>query len=138
MSGRRSAPSLPNHGRRSAPSLPDHGRRGTPSLPNHGRRSAPSLPVKMAVAKIDEWPVFRPFDQFLTDRILQNVISLLAPALIMPQPMFKKIALPADAQCFGRPFFPFAHDRLQRLPRWWKRQQGVQMIRHEQEQMRPP
>ena len=62
-----------------------------------GRRSAPSLPIEqwtLTIAKINERPFFRARDQFLADRILQNVIRLFAAAFVLSQPMLKEITLP--------------------------------------------
>jgi hypothetical protein len=81
-----------------------------------GRRRAPSLPVKLrsfTIAEINERPFFRAYDQFLPNGILQNVIRLFATAFVLSQPMLKEIALPYNAEFFGRPFLPFADDQLQ-------------------------
>ena len=106
-----------------------------------GRRSAAPLPSELrtlAICKINERPIFGTRDEFFSNGIFQNVIGFLPPTFVIPQTMFKKIALPDNADFFGRPFFPFADGALNRLARRWKRNQRVQMIRHEQEKIRPP
>ena len=92
----------------------------------------------LAVAEINEWPIFQARDQLLANGILQNVFRFLAPAFVLAQPVFKEIALPDDAEFLGRPFLPFFDDELQRFPGRWKGKQCVQVVRHEQEEMRPP
>ncbi|HNQ74664.1 MAG TPA: hypothetical protein PKN95_13820 [Verrucomicrobiota bacterium] len=123
-----------------------HGTRGMtdvfrPLLRGRGQRSALSLPRKLrplAIREINERPLFGASDKLFPNRIFQNVIGLLPPALVVPQAMFKKIALPADADFFCRPFLPFADDALDGFVGRRKGNQRVQMIRHQQKQMRPP
>jgi hypothetical protein len=52
--------------------------------------------------------------------------------------MLEKIALPLNAEFFGRPFFPFADNRLNALNRVGKRDQQVDMIRHQQTEVYTP
>ena len=107
------------------------------------RRNADSPPsIKklrtFAVGEINERPVFRTLDQFLAHGILQNVIRFIPAALFASQAMLEKIALPADAHGFGRPFLPFADNELERLAGRRERNQRMNVIRHEQKNMRPP
>jgi hypothetical protein len=97
-----------------------------------GRRSAASLPVKLwslAVGEMDKRPFFRAGYQLLPDGIPQDVIRLFVAAFVMSQPRFKKIALPNQAEFFGRPFLPFTDDSLQRFSRRWEGKQRMQMVR---------
>ena len=99
-----------------------------------------SLPVKLrpTVCEINVRPVFRLRDELLSDGILQNVIRFFAPAFVMSQPVLEEIPLPDNASFLGRPFLPFADDGFERLARWRKRNQRVNMIGHEEEKIRPP
>src|SRR6266540_2673004 len=56
----------------------------------------------------------------------------------MSQPMLEEITLPGNAEFFCCPFLPFTDNQFERFARWRKRQQRMQMVRHEQEQIRPP
>ncbi len=106
-----------------------------------GQRSAPSLPFKFrpfAITKINERPIFQTCNQTLAHRICQNVIRFLTSTLVVPQTMLKEIALPDDADFFGSPLLPFRDNLFERLSRRRKRQKCMQMIRHEQKQIRPP
>ncbi|HTB82533.1 MAG TPA: hypothetical protein VK742_02660 [Candidatus Sulfotelmatobacter sp.] len=110
-------------------------------LYRRGQRSALSLPGELrtlAICKINKRPIFRTCDEFFPDRIFQNVIRFLFPAFIIPQAVFKKVALPKDAGLFRRPFLPFADDILDSFAGRRKRNQRMQMVRHQQKQMRPP
>ena len=100
-----------------------------------------SLPFKLRalpVSEINKWPIFGTRCELFPYGISQDIISLFPAAFLMPQPMFKEITLPADANVLGRPFFPFADDALYGFTRWREGNQGVNMIGHEQEQIRPP
>jgi len=105
-----------------------------------GHRRAMSLPELRAltVGEMDEWPVFGMGCEFLSHRILQNVIRLCPAAFFLSQAMFKKVALPVDADGFGGPFLPFTDNQLDRLAGRREGNQGVDVIGHEQENMRPP
>ncbi len=92
----------------------------------------------LAVGEIGEWPVFNASDKFFPHGVFQNVICFLPTAFIVPQAMFEKIALPADADFLRRPFFPFADDGLDCFAGRRKRNQRVQMVGHEQKNVRPP
>ena len=52
--------------------------------------------------------------------------------------MLKEIPLPNDADYFRRPLLPFTDDGLQRLAGGRKGNQRMQMIRHQQKNVRPP
>jgi len=103
-------------------------------------RSAMSLPKwrALAVGKVNERPVFGTRREFFPHGIAQDVISLFPAAFCVSQPMLEEIALPANAHGLGRPFFPLADDELDAFAGWRKGNQGVNMIGHEQENMRPP
>ena len=103
--------------------------------------SEPSLifkPRSFAIAEIDVGPVFRTRHELLPHWIGQNVIPFLSAALLVSQPVLEEVLLPGDADLFGRPFLPFAHDPPDWFGRWGKRQQRMQMIRHQQKHIRPP
>ena len=108
--------------------------------PLPGHHSAMSLPKwrSLAIGEINEWPVFGTRREFFPHGILQDVISLFPTAFCVSQPVLEEVALPANAHGPGRPFFPFADDELDRLAGWRKGNQGVNMIGHKQENMRPP
>ena len=108
--------------------------------PLPGHRSAMSLPKwrTLAIGEINEWPVFGTRREFFPHGILQDVISLFPTAFCVSQPVLEEIALPANARGLGRPFFPFADDEPDAFAGWRKGNQGVNMIGHEQENMRPP
>jgi hypothetical protein len=108
-----------------------------------GRAAALSLPLigklrALAAGEINERPVLRTRRQVFPHWILQNVISLFAATFLVSQPVFEKIALPADARGFSRPFLPFADNQPDWFVGWGKGNQGVNMIGHEQEYMWPP
>jgi hypothetical protein len=52
--------------------------------------------------------------------------------------VLEEIILPVEAQLLGRPFLPFADQQPERLARRRKREQRMQMIGHEQKEIRPP
>ena len=100
--------------------------------PAGARTARRSVPTKssfklrtLTIGEINKRPVLRPCHEFFPHGIFQNVIRLMPTAFIVPQAMFKEVALPADAGLLGRPFFPLAHDRLQRLAGRRKRNQRV-------------
>ena len=98
----------------------------------------PYLEWALAVSKIDERPIFGMRHEFFSHRILQNVIRFFPATFIMPQAMLKEITLPMDADGLSRPFFPFTDDQFDRFVRGWKRNQCMNVIRHDQKNMRPP
>ena len=55
----------------------------------------------------------------------------------MTQPVIEKIPLPLDAKCPGNVFLPFTHNLRHRFI-YWKRDQGMQMIRHQKQELHPP
>jgi hypothetical protein len=114
-----------------------------------GRRAAPSEDVpagstligklrSLAVGEVNERPSFRTRRKIFPHGVLQDVIPLFLPAFFMPQPMLKEIALPFDPQCFGRPFFPLAHNEPDGFAGWPEGNQGVNMVGHKEENIRPP
>jgi hypothetical protein len=112
-----------------------------PAGESTGAQGGRSLPLELrafTVAETNERPVFRTRDQFLAGWVLQNVIRLLATALVISQAVLKTITLPVDAEFFGSPFLPFADHSSERFSGGWKGKQGVQVIGHEQEQIGPP
>ena len=76
------------------------------SLPLIGKLRA------LAVGEINKRPVLRTRRQVFPHWILQNVISLFAATFLVSQPVFEKIALPADAELSRGPAFPGCHDLL--------------------------
>ena len=91
-----------------------------------------------AISKIHKRPIFGTRHQFLAHRIFQDVIYFLPTAFIMAQTVFKKIGLPGNAGFLRRPFLPFADNKADGFVRRGKRQQCVQVIRHQQENIGPP
>jgi hypothetical protein len=96
---------------------------------------------KSAFGKVNEWPVLGALYQPLSQRIVENVISFLSPTFsFFPQPVLEKITLPGQPESLGCPLFPLAVYGSEGLVRGRKRQQSMSMdvVRHEQKQMRPP
>jgi len=92
----------------------------------------------LAIGEINKRPGFRTVCQVFPYGIKQNIIRLLPAAFLVSQPVFKEITLPAYTHGFGRPFFPFADDELDGFVGWRKGNQRVNMIGHEQKDIRPP
>jgi len=92
----------------------------------------------LAGGEIYERPVFGSHHQFFPHGIFQDVIGLFTAAFFLSQPMLKEIPLPANAESFCRPFLPFADDMFDRFARRRKRNQGMEMVGHQQKNMRPP
>jgi hypothetical protein len=100
-----------------------------------------SLPFKVgavAFGEVDEWPGFRTRRQLFAHWVFQDIFGFLLATFVVAQAMLKEISLPANPDLFGCPFFPFANNVLHRFARRWKRKQCVQMIGHQNEQVRPP
>src|SRR6185369_7511899 len=91
-----------------------------------------------SVTKIHVRPIFRTRHQLLSNRILQNVVCFLPPAFVMAQPMLEKIILPGNSDFLGGPFLPLAYDHSDRSGGWRKREERVEMVGHQQEQIRSP
>ena len=99
------------------------------SLPKRRRRS-----FRWA---INPHPIFRAFTQTFADRIHQNVAGLLFQFVIIAKPVIKEVALPGHTVFGGHELFPILHHRCHAwLAR--EREDGVQMIRHEQAQAAMP
>jgi len=92
----------------------------------------------LAIGEINKRPGVRTVCQTFPYGIAQNIIRLVPTAFLVSQPVFEEITLPANAQGFGRPFFPFADDELDGFVGWRKGNQRVNMIGHEQKDIRPP
>jgi len=90
----------------------------------------------LPVTEIHVRPILRTCDKSSPHRICQDVISLLPPAFVVSQTVFKEIILPCETDVFARPFLPFGNDATDGFVRRRERQQGVQMIRHQQKQIR--
>ena len=92
----------------------------------------------VAVGEINKRPRFGTVCQAFPYGIAQNIIRLVPAAFLVSQPVFEEITLPANAQGLSRPFLPFADDELDGFVGWWKGNQCMNMIGHEQKDIRPP
>ena len=84
-------------------------------------------------------PFLMIFDQTSSYRIFTNVKPCRLVILIATNSMIKIITLPSDAAMPGRMAFPSPdeiHHAISRVPP--KRDQGVQMVGHDQGQLHPP
>jgi len=106
--------------------------------PDGARRHLPFETGALAVCEIYKWPIFGAGDEFFANRILQDIIGLLTPAFVIPQPVLEEIALPVNADLLGGPFLPFADDGLQGLARRRKGHQRMKVVRHQEKNVRPP
>ena len=80
---------------------------------------------------IKPYPIFHAFTQTFADGIHQDVFRLLHQAMMVAQSVVKKIPLPFNGPFDGHKLFPVVNQRFHaRFPR--KRDDRVQMIRHEQ------
>ena len=82
-------------------------------------------------------PIGLAFDQASANRVLPNVVRFFSEALVVTQPVIEKIPLPLDANRPGNVFLPFTYNLCHRFVRW-KRGQGMQMIRHQKQEVHPP
>src|SRR5262249_40992759 len=71
-------------------------------------------------------------------RIVQNVIRFLLCTLVMSQSVLEKVPLPLNAQRSSGPSFPIRNHTLNRSLRRRKTDQPVNMVRHDQKQIRKP
>ena len=83
------------------------------------------------------WPILRVNNQSLAHWVCENVVLLLAQAFVPAEPVIEEIALPFNAKLRGRIMFPITDD-LDHLAVWRKREQRMEMIRHQKKDMYPP
>ena len=82
-------------------------------------------------------PIFRLLRQTRSHRVLANVFFFGARTLFATQPVIEKIPLPPDMHRPRTELFPFRNHHAH-LSLLGKQYQGVQMVRHQQEQLHPP